>query len=338
MDAKSKKHFPINNIITPFIAIITGIILSLLISLMSEGFIWNFIKIALFNSTFLGLSMLVCLYFADYYLFRINNSTILILSSLIIMGAGVISLVIIMGFEPTIFFYFSNGMISYLIIFLLFIFSLNLITIGFSIYPKTVQEKENALNEEKLLKKEIELKLLTSKLNPHFLFNSLNLIISLLKNPPKAEKALLYLSELLRYNLDLTNKDMVSMDLEIGGVTKYLELQEMRFEERLEYQIENKAGGAMIQPFIIQPLIENSINHNINDIDVLKIYIRVDQTDDRLEISIIDSCKKVSTEMLGKGTGLTTTKKRVENAGGEFIIKDGGIKISFDHDKNNNSR
>ncbi|MBW2252186.1 MAG: hypothetical protein JRF60_16550 [Deltaproteobacteria bacterium] len=69
--------------------------------------------------------------------------------------------------------------------------------------------------------------------------------------------------------------------------------------------------------------------YNINEVDVLKINIDVSRGSNKFVIKIIDSGKKVNFDMLHKGTGLTVTKKRVENMGGTFIIKNGGIEISF---------
>jgi two-component system, LytTR family, sensor kinase len=337
MSIKSKSQFIITNLIILLAAIITGMILSVIISFVFRDFVWSFFEIALFNSTLLGLSMILSAYFTSYFIFRFKNSFIMLVSFFIVLWAGGLSFFLILMFKPVILLYYSNGIISYMAINLLFILSLNVITTGFKIYQETRQAQENAINEERYLKRETELKLLTSKLNPHFLFNSLNLVVSLLKRPEKAEKALIYLSDLLRYNLDFTEFDRVSLSQELENTKKYLELQKMRFANRIEYEI-NGDINAEIPPFLIQPLIENSIKYNINETDQLKIKIDLSKIDGRTIISIIDSCSKVNPEMLNKGTGLTATKKRVENTGGEFRIKDGGIEISFGSDKNNISR
>ncbi|NNK86497.1 MAG: histidine kinase, partial [Desulfobacterales bacterium] len=105
-------------------------------------------------------------------------------------------------------------------------------------------------------------------------------------------------------------------------------IQKMRFDQRLEYEINCSVKGS-IPPLIVQPLVENSIKYNIKEVDVLKIMIDVSRGKNIIVIKIIDSAKKVTPDMLHKGTGLTVTQKRVENAGGSFIIKNGGIEISF---------
>lgn len=331
MEKQNRTNLSYNFAIIPCIAIIFGLLLNLIISVISEDFFWRFFRIAIFNSTFLGLTMLVSGFFTRHFLFRIKHLTIMFLSSLIVLGAGTVSLFLIISFDPTIFLYYSNGMITYLLINILFILTLNVITTGFSIYQGIILENEKSLNDERYLKKEVELKLLAARLNPHFLFNSLNLIISLLKKPEKAEDALITLSELLRFNLDFSEMPRIPISSELEGVKKYLELQKMRFEERLEYEI-NCNINIELPPLLIQPLVENSINHNIKNTEQVKISIDVEKDNTQLIITVIDSCKKVNPSMLNKGTGLTTTKKRVENYGGNFLIQDGGIKIIFDYD------
>ena len=135
----------------------------------------------------------------------------------------------------------------------------------------------------------------------------------MLKRPREAEDALINLSNLLRHNLDFADMERISIDKELEGVKKYLGLQKMRFEQRLEYKIDCDINTE-IPPFLIQPLVENSINHNINHTDVLRINIDISRRKHRILLKITDSCRKVSPNMLNKGTGLTATKKRVENS------------------------
>lgn len=195
-------------------------------------------------------------------------------------------------------------------------------------YQSSLSEKEKLIDEEKHLREQMEQKLYSSKINPHFLFNSLNLMISLLNRPKKAEKALIYLSELLRYTLDASEKKEISIKEEIINVEKYLFIQKLRFEERLGYLIICN-DNFLIPPLILQPLVENSIKHNIREVEKLEIKIEVQTDKSEAIIKIIDSNMKVSSDMIGKGTGLDTTKKRVELAGGKFIINNGGIIITF---------
>jgi LytS/YehU family sensor histidine kinase len=187
---------------------------------------------------------------------------------------------------------------------------------------------ENIINEEKYLREKAEKELFKSKINPHFLFNSLNLIISLLNDEKKAEKAILSLSELLRYNLYAGNKEKIKISEEIDSIEKYLTIQKLRFGERLDYIIDCKIDEN-IPPMIIQPLIENCVKHNIDKTEKLIINIKIYKQSKLLIINIFDSNKTLNYNMIGKGIGLENTKKRVELSGGDFKIIDGGIIIKF---------
>ncbi|NNL43001.1 MAG: histidine kinase [Desulfobacterales bacterium] len=310
------------------IAMITGLLLSLIISFVFPDVALKFVSVALLNSFFLGLAMLLSLYLTRTLVSRLKNIYVIALSICLVFGIGIVTILMIFFMEPVIFIYYYEGTVSFLLINLLFILSLNTIVTGSVLYQDTVSAKERALAEEKVLKKEMEMKLLSTKVNPHFLFNSLNLIVSMLKKPEIAERALISLSELLRYNLDKSERDRVLLEEEIESVKKYLAIQKMRFDQRLEYEINCSVKGS-IPPLIVQPLVENSIKYNIKEVDVLKIMIDVSRGKNKIVIKIIDSAKKVTPDMLHKGTGLTVTQKRVENAGGSFIIKNGGIEISF---------
>jgi two-component system LytT family sensor kinase len=195
------------------------------------------------------------------------------------------------------------------------------------IYREITNEKERTIEKERDLKNRMEMQLLSSKVNPHFLFNTLNMIITLLKQPDKAERAILNLSDLLRENLEQTGKQSVDIGTELENVLKYLELQKLRFDDKLHYEISG-SGSFTLPPLIIQPLVENCIKHNIQHVNHLDITVTIEQNPANT-ITIFDSERRVDESMLGKGNGLSITKKRVENANGVFMIKNGGITISF---------
>lgn len=326
----NKKHFYPYLIIIAFLLVLlsSGILLGLTINIINGKFSLILLKIALINSFFLSLGLIVNLLISRILISKLNNLLIFILSIFLIFGVSLIGFIYVFFTEPFFFIYEANIVYSYLIINLLFIISIGIITTGFNIYQKILTEKEKIIVEEKYLRKQTEQKLYISKINPHFLFNSLNLMISLLKEPEKAEKAIIYLSDLLRFNIDISEKEKIPITEEIKNIEKYLFIQKLRFEDRLSYNI-NCEVNAMIPPLILQPLIENSIKYNIKNIDKLEIKINIFKNKNIIHIDIIDSCKLVNQKMLGKGTGLETTKKRVEIIGGKFIIKNGGIQINF---------
>ena len=311
------------------ISLLSGGLVSLIIGYRNDEFIWISPTITVLDSLSLGTAVLISVYFTRYLApQKINRLLIQLLSLGVMIGAGIISTIVIFFLGPSSFFYSDNRTITYLLINLLFFITINIIINGHLMFIQTVRQNEKTLHEEKVLKSQMELKLLSSKINPHFLFNSLNLILSLIKKPDKAETALINLSELLRYQLDFSDAPTVSLKAELDAVDKYLSIQQMRFGEKLTFQIEGYTDGR-VPPLLIQPLVENSVKHNIDQTDHLHIDLKIKNDNKRIHIAVNDSQAKLVPEMLDKGIGLTVTQKRVELLGGEFKIAKGGIEISF---------
>jgi sensor histidine kinase YesM len=307
---------------------VAGLLLSLVICFVLEDFTWGFVRMALINSFILGLSLIGSCYLAQRLMFKMKVVYIAAVSFSLVLGVGIISFFIVLFSEPAVFIYYDRGAFAFLIINLLFIIALHTIGSGLIINREIMIEKEKTIGNERYLKNQMEMKLLSSRVNPHFLFNTLNMILTLLKQPAKAETALLNLSDLLRENLDQSEKTSVPVGQEIENVRKYLELQKLRFDEKLHYEIKGKADFR-IPPLILQPLIENSIKHNIQTVSRLAVEITLSRENGHGRITVMDSAGAVDASMLDHGQGLTITKKRVENGGGTFTIKNGGIELSF---------
>ncbi|HHW01770.1 MAG TPA: sensor histidine kinase [Thermoanaerobacterales bacterium] len=109
-----------------------------------------------------------------------------------------------------------------------------------------------------------ELKALQSQINPHFLFNALNTIISVLrKDPARARELLIYLGDFFRKNLSI-GLEMVPLEQELEHVKAYLAIEQARFGDRLKAVFEIQAGvNIMVPPLILQPLVENAIKHGL---------------------------------------------------------------------------
>lgn len=125
--------------------------------------------------------------------------------------------------------------------------------------------KENA--RLALISKEAQLSNLSSQLNPHFFFNSLNTIKCLvIEDPQQARRAIDLLSELLRNALYVRDDKLVSLKEEIGLVKDYLELEKLRLEERLRVHIDTDPHALQyyVPPFSVQSLVENAIKHGID--------------------------------------------------------------------------
>jgi two-component system, LytTR family, sensor kinase len=307
---------------------IAGLLLSLVICFILKDFTWGFVRMALINSFILGLSLIGSCSLTGRLMFKMKVAYIVAVSFALVLGVAIISFIIVLFSEPAVFIYYDRGAFAFLIINLLFIIALYAIGSGLIINREIMIDKEKTIGNERYLKNQMEMKLLSSRVNPHFLFNTLNMILTLLKQPAKAETAILNLSDLLRENLDRSEKTAISVREEMDNVRKYLELQKLRFDEKLRYEIKGDADFD-IPPLIIQPLVENSIKHNMQAVSRLTIDISLSRENGRGKISVTDSVGAVTASMLDKGQGLTITKKRVENGGGTFSIENGGIVISF---------
>jgi two-component system, LytTR family, sensor histidine kinase LytS len=130
------------------------------------------------------------------------------------------------------------------------------------------------------LAKEAEIKALQAQISPHFLFNTLNTILSLVRvDPAKARKLLVSLSHFLRQNLSVTTQNMTTLEQELKHVKAYLAIEEARFKDKLMvvYDIEDDALLETIPPLTLQPIVENAIKHGMKDTEengMVKITIR----------------------------------------------------------------
>jgi hypothetical protein len=114
-----------------------------------------------------------------------------------------------------------------------------------------------------------ELRLLKSQLNPHFLFNALNTVRSLIAdNPVRAQSAVTRLANTLRYTLSSRQDELVTLSQELDIVADYLELESMRFEDRLriETHVPDDAAGVQLPVMLLQTLVENAIKHGIAEL------------------------------------------------------------------------
>jgi LytS/YehU family sensor histidine kinase len=114
-----------------------------------------------------------------------------------------------------------------------------------------------------------ELRLLKTQLNPHFLFNSLNTVRSLIADDPaRATRAVTHLANTLRYTLSAGRGELVTLAQELDIVRDYLALESMRFEDRLEveYDVAPNTAAVQIPVMLLQTVVENSIKHGISEL------------------------------------------------------------------------
>tara|TARA_R110001606_G_scaffold83068_1_gene189947 strand:+ start:1167 stop:2255 length:1089 start_codon:yes stop_codon:yes gene_type:complete len=136
----------------------------------------------------------------------------------------------------------------------------------FKYYQLFQLEKTKSLRSEALAH-EAQLRMLRYQLNPHFLFNTLNAISTLVleKNTQSANSMLTKLSQFLRYSLDNDPLDQVALSYELSSVRLYLDIEKVRFEERMQVEVDIAADAeqALVPSMLLQPLIENAIKHAI---------------------------------------------------------------------------
>ena len=118
------------------------------------------------------------------------------------------------------------------------------------------------------LAKDAEIKALQAQMHPHFLFNTLNTIVSLIRlHPVKARKMLIALSHFIRQNLSGATQEIITLEQELKQVQSYLSIYEERFKDRLtiHYVIDEDALSELLPPLTLQPIVENAIIHGFKD-------------------------------------------------------------------------
>jgi len=181
---------------------------------------------------------------------------------------------------------------------------------------------ENArLKQENL---QARLSLLQEQISPHFLFNSLGTLRTMVQEPP-AREFIQRLSEVYRYLLGSRMADMVELKAELDFTQAYLHILRERFEDALIADIQIPAAyyNKKIPPSTLQLLIENAVKHNVATIETpLRIRIFVDGAD-RLVVSNSLQRKTVANESPGTGTGLSNIRERYRIlTGSDISIKE----------------
>jgi two-component system LytT family sensor kinase len=183
--------------------------------------------------------------------------------------------------------------------------------------------KEKELSEERLtrLKTKAELEALQTKVNPHFLFNTLNSIASLIsENPKAAEETVEKLSELFRHSLRHTEKNTVTVAEEFDLIRTYLEIEKVRLGDRLQYEVkcEDRVRDAELPAMLIQPLVENSIKHGIAPkIGGGRILVEAKESNGTCVITVRDNGRGFQNAGEASGFGLRSIQDRLRLLYGE---------------------
>ncbi len=177
--------------------------------------------------------------------------------------------------------------------------------------------------------KDFELKTLKAQLNPHFIFNAMNSIRALIEEDPESAKnAVTKLSNLMRYTLKIERTETVPLAEELKTINDYLDLEKIRFEERLNYKINSTSDADRVEipPMMIQTLVENGIKHGISkSTQGGEIIIDCNIDSDKLKITIVNTGSFDEEQLKNsKGFGVSNTIQRLNLLYGDeasFIIK-----------------
>lgn len=172
-----------------------------------------------------------------------------------------------------------------------------------------VKQKDLELSHLREVNAQSELKLLQSHINPHFLYNALNSIAGLAHDDAvKTEKMALSLSDLFRYSINKKGEKMSTVSEEVTLVENYLEIEKIRFGERLVFTltVDDAVKDEKIPMFMLQPLVENSIKHGVSKIGgEAKVGLSIKKENEELLIGVHDNGPGFP-EGLVSGHGLQT--------------------------------
>jgi hypothetical protein len=193
---------------------------------------------------------------------------------------------------------------QYFFIFLAVVFFSLILSIN-NRWKQTEKERLNA-----------ELSYLKAQVNPHFLFNTLNNIYSLaLEKSDNTPAAIVKLSGMMRYVLNETENDFVTLDKEITYLTNYIELQKIRYSDsvKLSFIVNGNTVGKRIAPLILIPFVENALKYGVNAEEDSDIKITIDIKEKEFRLIIINNKVNIQQPVNDKtGLGIENAKNRLQ--------------------------
>ncbi len=257
-------------------------------------------------------------------------ATVLI-NAAVIFGRNYIDFILIQKQKPEEFFTGTMGIYNFLVLGVALFISVVLHARGFILDWKKTSKQQ--VTEQKIIAKSANAQFVSLKnqLDPHFLFNSLNVLDSLIEeNPVQAQKFTNSMSKIYRYVLDQKDKELVTVEEEMNFAKTYCELLKTRFEDSLNFSFEvsDEEKNKFVVPLSLQLLLENAIKHNFatsqNPLNV-KIYSQ----DNQLIVENNLQQREVLSEREGIGLSnivqryalLTTDNVKIENSEEKFKVK-----------------
>ncbi len=209
-------------------------------------------------------------------------------------------------------------------------------------YFQGLQQQEKEKSELAIKNKEMQIALLKSQINPHFLFNTLNSISTLMhSSKEQARRVITQLSDIFRYALDAHTDEKVKLAKEIAFIENYIRIQQVRFGDRLKFQtdIDPDCLPIPIPPMILQPLVENSVKYGISTKEEGgTIYLTVRRSGNIIFFEVKDDglgtkAKKIM-DGSSSGVGMANTDQRLKSyygpqSGLRIKANERGYAVSF---------
>lgn len=195
-------------------------------------------------------------------------------------------------------------------------YSISVLVLYLIKYYRDMQDRLSRELELQNLLQDAELRRLKSQINPHFIFNSLNSISALtISKGKEAREMVIKLSDFLRYSLGKDNTELNSLEQEIKNVSLYLDIEKVRFGERLQFEksVSEECSNVQVPNLILQPIFENAIKYGVYD-STEQVYVRLscERVNDLLHISICNNFDKDAVPSKGEGIGLENVNRRLQ--------------------------
>lgn len=178
---------------------------------------------------------------------------------------------------------------------------------------KRTEEEKIKIEKEKL---NAELSYLKGQVNPHFLFNTLNIIYTLAtQRSDKTAEAVMKLSKLMRYVITNAQTPFVPLEMEIGYIENLIELHRLRLatNNQIHFSVTGSSEGLEISPFILIPFVENAIKHGTSTVAPMKIDIEIVISKNQIHFSVLNNKLNTSEKNSDStGVGNENTRKRLE--------------------------
>jgi signal transduction histidine kinase len=180
---------------------------------------------------------------------------------------------------------------------------------------------------------------LRTQINPHFLFNTLHAVSTLVERDPRGVRRMIArLSELMRYTLEGADEQEIPLEKELGYLDRYLEIMQVRFQESLDVDTQVGASvlDALVPTLILQPLVENAVKHGVSKVNRPgRIEISARRDGERLVLTVRDNGSGLAGGQMPseEGIGLRNTRERLAQLYGDdhtFVLRpaDGGGAIA----------